>query len=196
MRAGLLALTVALAGCAGEPKPTAVTLPPHAFELPACAPATAPPVEPTTTSIGVLLDHRVPRDAAMLRVSGAVSWWARHGVVFEVVDEGSAPIPIALEHPEVSPPPIVFGERLTPPRHQLGFNPHALAVAPGTELADQLGRRRAAVLAGWTELSRLHPDDATLTLAHELGHLLGLEHTEEPGHLMTPGRFRCVPTAP
>ena len=49
------------------------------------------------------------------------------------------------------------------------------------------------VFVSWTELRQIQPGTFRHTVAHELGHALGLDHRTERGHLMNPEPPQCVP---
>ena len=105
---------------------------------------------------------------------------------------------VVIVLPEIGAPGSM-AEALFERLRGLTFSPALRAAAPPEQQAlyDRLGLSDAftpVVFVGTEPIRELGLDAVDVTLAHEIGHALGLPHVDDPENLMTDRIHRCVPS--
>ena len=212
-------LGLGLTACAPEPVAADWLGAPIAPERQACAGARAAPVN-QTVALRLLIDEGASLDAMLNQTRRLRGFYEPYGLRFEVQHASRVSVGAPLDGDEPAAVLASLG-RLIDEHAQVGVVTVALLpdlAAPGSPadryfseldgltLSPALVADRPAlaplverdafgplILLSEVDLAHRHPAHLDLTLAHELGHALGLLHEGDSDNLMHDGPLRCAP---
>jgi len=218
-RASLAGLLGALTACAPTPVAADWFAAPIAPERAACEGAPAAPVD-QTLALRLLVDEAASPEALLNQTRRLQGFFEPYGLRFEagpaqrvaagtpLSGDASAAVLASLgqlldEHTRAGAVTVLLLPDIAAPGSPadryfteldgLTLSPALVAERPG--LAPLLDRDGFGplILLSESDLARRHPGHLDLTLAHELGHALGLPHEVRAANLMHDGPLRCAP---